>query len=95
MSSSMRDFNGVSDRDFIIKNYGAVLQSDGSYLDSEGHISWFNDDGDSHREDGPSYILPNGDVEWAFNDTQYTFDEWIKLTPISDEKKMLLRLQYA
>jgi hypothetical protein len=94
-SMSMRDFNGMSDREFIIKHYGAVLQSDGSYLDCDGHISWFNDDGDAHREDGPSYILPNGDVEWSFNDINYGFEEWLKVIPISDEEKMLLRLQYG
>jgi len=85
----------MSDRDFIIKHYGAVLQSDGSYLDCEGHISWFNDDGESHRADGPAYILPDGSLEWSLNDKCYSFDEWCIKTNISDETKMLLRLQYA
>ena len=63
-----------------IKHYGEVYGSSGAWL---------------HRIDGPALTQSNGDVEWYLNGDLHTFDEWIKLTPISDEKKMLLRLQYG
>ena len=76
----------------------AVEQSDGSYISSTtGYIYWYNEEGDIHREDGPAiYGGGSGDIYWYINGTKiYTFNEWIKLTPISDEQKMLLRLQYV
>ena len=78
-----------------INDYDAVEQSDGSWLHNDGDVYWYNERGDTHREDGPAVISINGDVEWLLNSKRYTLDEWLKLTPISDEQKMLLRLQYG
>ena len=79
-----------------INDYDAEEQSDGSYIDRDGDVCWYNGVGQLHREDGPGVIYDgSGNVEWCLNNRIYTFDEWIKLTPISDEQKMLLRLRYA
>ena len=85
-----------SNRDFVINNRGAVEQSDGSYVDRSGTISWFNDDGEWHREEGPAviYIYPDAEV-WWLNNIIYSFNDWLKLSTVSDEQKMMLRLQYA
>ena len=98
---------GNSSRDGDIVDFDAVLQSDGSYIDHDGDISWYNEIGEWHREDGPAIISINGDVEWWYNDTQYTsdvewwyndtqytFDGWCIVLNKTDEEKMLLRLRY-
>ena len=85
-----------------INDYDAVEQSDGSWLHDDGEVYWYNRIGEIHREDGPAVIVISGynqrhidSVEWYLNDEEYTLDEWIKLTPISDEDKMMLRLRYV
>ena len=85
-----------STRDEDIRLFGAVEQSDGSYVDMEGNITWYNDAGEWHREDGPAGTYPSEDVEeWWLNDVFYnTFSEWLIELNKSDEDKMLLRLQY-
>jgi hypothetical protein len=82
-------------RDFDIEQFDAKEQSDGSYLDHSGTIIWYNKAGDWHREDGPAVSYTSGDVGWFLNDISHTFADWLTLTPISDEQKMLLRLQYG
>ena len=86
-----------STREVDIKYLGAEEQSDGSYLCTYGNIKWYNEEGDYHREEGPSKIFGKvGRVEWYLNGIEYqTFDHWLKLSPISDEDKMMLRLQYG
>ena len=84
-----------STRDEDIGLFGAVEQSDGSYLDCEGHISWYNELGQRHRKDGPAVIYPTGDVEWWLNGNYYFVDDWLIKLNKSDECKMMLRLCYA
>jgi len=47
-----------------------------------------------HREDGPSIIYPDGTICWYLNGIRYSFEEWLKLTTISDEEKVFMRLKY-
>jgi hypothetical protein len=88
----------VSNRDIHIRHYDAVEQADGSWLHNDGEIFWYNADGHIHREDGPTFkhraAYPNK-IEWFFNGNSYKFNDWLKLTTITDEAKMLLRLQYG
>jgi len=73
--------------------YGAKRQSDGSYIDNAGTIFWYNSEGKYHRDDGPAVIM-DSIVSWHLNGEWYSFKGWLKALPISDEDKMLLRLQY-
>jgi hypothetical protein len=84
-----------SNRDEDIRLFHAVEQSDGSYVDRVGNISWYNKHGEWHREDGPAVIYSNGEVEWMINGYNYTFAEWLIELNKPDEDKMLLRLQYV
>ena len=89
----------LSSKENDINDLLAVQQSDGSYIDKNNEITWYNEQEQMHREDGPAIIYPvtgwnSEEVEWWLNDEEYTLDEWIKLTPISDEEKMMLKLQY-
>jgi hypothetical protein len=75
-------------------HYGAEEQPDGSWLHDDGEVEWYNELGEIHREDGPA-IIRKGHMYWSLNDREYSLKDWLKRTPISDEAKMLLRLQYA
>jgi len=84
-----------STRDEDIRLFGAVEQSDGSYVDNDGDIFWYNELGQRHRKDGPAVIKSDGEIYWYFNGDSYKFDEWLKLNKTDEEKMMMLRLQYA
>jgi hypothetical protein len=85
-----------STRDNDIYQWSAVRQADGSYIDRFGYINWYNKSGQRHKEDGPAFWVPRYPrLSWCLNDKEYdSFDEWLKASPIQDEQKMLLRLQY-
>jgi hypothetical protein len=68
--------------------------------------SWWLD-GVRHRIDGPAYSrisdkIPDWllsryppDPEWWLDGKRYEFDEWLKITPIDEEQKLLIKLQYG
>jgi hypothetical protein len=84
-----------NNREYHIARYDAVEQSDGSYVDMDGDIFWYNEEGFNHREDGPSFTRHNGRVSWYYLGVGYSFDDWCVAANKTDEEKMLLRLQYA
>jgi len=61
---------------------------------ADGSKGWFVK-GLYHREDGPAILTYNGEKYWYLNGQLYYFEEWLKLTPISDEEKVFLRLKYS
>jgi hypothetical protein len=93
MGDSQSDYSS-SHRDVAINHGDAELQPDGSYLNKYGVITWYNDAGSVHKEDGPAIIMDER-IRWFLNGTSYSFNEFITSTPITDEAKMMLRLQYA
>jgi hypothetical protein len=84
-----------SRRDVDIEEFGAIEQSDGSYVHNDGDIVWYNEEGFYHREDGPAIIYLDGDIYWYLNGEWYSFDDWCIELNKSDEVKMMLRLRYA
>jgi hypothetical protein len=84
-----------SSRTYAILDLEAVEQPDGSYIDRYDIISWYDYLGELHREDGPAVIAPNGKLGWWKHGNSYELEDWLNLTTISDEDKMLLRLQYG
>ena len=88
---------GMSNRDYHIKKYAAVEQSDGSWLHSrDGDVYWYNEEGYLHREDGPAITYRLGYIQWYLHGDQYhSFNQWLEESPIPDIDKMLLRLQYG
>jgi hypothetical protein len=83
--------------------FGAVEQSDGSYVDSDGCITWYNEAGEYHNEDGPAIAFTSGSIRWYatgqfgwyLNGIYLSLSEWLIKSNKTDEEKMLLRLQYA
>jgi hypothetical protein len=81
-------------RDKDITLFAAKLQPDGSYINRYGHISWYNEEGQLHNEDGPAVIIYRGKSYWYLHGISYSFDEWCIKVNKTDEQKLLLRLQY-
>ena len=100
-----------SSRDRDIKYLNATIQPDGSYKTKGGNILYFDEDGRRHNSEGPSVICKNNfplysldsmpmapnvlSVQYHLHGYEYDFIDWIKLASISDEVKMMLRLQYG
>lgn len=63
-------------------------------INDAGDQFWYDGTG-WHREDGPAQIWPRGDVDWWLNGNMYTFDSWLDIVNISDETKVMLKLQYG
>jgi hypothetical protein len=82
-------------RDKDITFFAAELQPDGSYINRYGHISWYNEKGQLHNEDGPGVIIYRGKSYWYLHGATYSFNGWCIAANKTDEVKMLLRLQYA
>jgi len=59
----------------------------------DGDKDWVVND-KLHREDGPAEIFEEN-CYWSLNGKYYSFEEFIKITPISDEEKILLKLKYS
>ena len=57
-----------------------------------GTLVWYKK-GKIHREKGPAVIYANGDTEYFLSGVRFQFDDWIKLTPISEEDKLALLLE--
>lgn len=55
---------------------------------------WMNN-GKIHRAYGPAIIGKGGDYSWVLHDRIMSFDEWITKTKISDEDKVMVKMQYG
>jgi len=62
------------------------------YFNRSRSWEWFIN-GERHREDGPAYFDGN-QILWYLNNKKYSFEKWLKLTPISDEEVIFLKLKY-
>jgi hypothetical protein len=85
----------INEREFDRHSLLAQRQPNGSYINKYNTIKWYNDKGQRHNDEGPAITYTNGDTCWYINGERYSFKEWLKLTPITDEQKLLLRLQYG
>ena len=63
-------------------------------IDADGTKKWFMN-GKFHSEDGPAVEYANGTIYWWLNDKKYKFNDWLKLTPISNEEKCMMKLTYG
>lgn len=59
-----------------------------------GTKEWYSN-GILHRTEGPAYEGLGGYQEWWLDNTHYTFDEWFKLSPLTDREKLLLAIQHS
>tara|TARA_R110000851_G_scaffold113803_1_gene238636 strand:+ start:342 stop:560 length:219 start_codon:yes stop_codon:yes gene_type:complete len=48
-----------------------------------------------HRDDGPAIEYADGYKSWWLNDNPLTFDKWLDKVNMSDEDKVMMKLQYG
>jgi hypothetical protein len=90
----MSDYNNP--KAYYIRAYKAVQLPNDSWQLNDGELHWYNVHGEFHNTIGPALIYTNGAVAWYLNNDRYAhFADWLNDSPISDEHKMLLRLQYS
>ena len=58
----------------------------------DGAMYWYQH-GKHHRETDAAIITASGYKEYWLNGHYYTFEGWIKITPISEEDKLALLLE--
>jgi hypothetical protein len=75
--------NGDKHRD----NGPAVEYTDGD--------RWWYLNGKCHREDGPAIDWGDGTKTWYLYDQRLSFDGWLEEVDISDEDKVMMKLQYG
>ncbi len=71
-------------------------RTDGPAIEgSNGYRAWFVY-GKRHRTDGPAVEQPNGTKMWWIDGIALSFDEWLdRTTGLTDEEKVMLKLQYG
>ena len=62
-------------------------------IHSNGSQFWYMN-GLLHREKDAAAIYEDGTKHWYMNGKYYTFHEWLKLTPLSEEQKLYLVLEH-
>lgn len=63
-------------------------------IDKAGNKFWYSND-QLHRTDGPAVECSNGTKYWFLYNIGYTFEEWLEITPLSDQEKVKLRIKYV
>jgi len=61
---------------------------------ASGDQFWYKN-GKLHRINAPAVICANGDQYWCLDHKQYSFNQWLELTPLDDNAKLLLQLKYS
>jgi len=75
-------------------NNGDLHRTNGAaIIHASGDQCWYKN-GLCHRTDGAAIIHASGDQYWYLDHKQYSFLQWIKLTPLKNNAKLLLQLTY-
>ena len=70
-------------------------RKDGPAITSPDGIKvWYQYD-KLHRTNGPAAEFPDGRIAWWLYGEKFTFEDWCKKLNLSDEKIIMLRLQYG
>jgi|TARA_R110000851_G_scaffold115046_2_gene240845 hypothetical protein len=59
-----------------------------------GYTAWYQH-GLRHRTDGPAIEHADGFKEWFLYNKWLSFDTWLDRVDISDEAKVMMKLQYG
>lgn len=83
-------------KDLLSINSFLFHREDGPAIEyADGRIEYWVE-GKLHREDGPAIVYPGVDNGycWFLNGELMTYEEFIKVTPISEEAKLIIYLAY-
>ena len=74
------------------KGYHHSFNDEPAIVYYNGDKEWYRH-GTIHRETDAAIIYPSGYKEYWLDGHYYTFEDWLKLTPISEEDKLVLLLE--
>jgi hypothetical protein len=87
---------------------GNIHRADGPAIEDVDGTKIWQKHGLLHRDDGPACEFASGDdgwdhenyerdgnYEWWLNSIYMSFDEWLDEVDISDEDKVMMKLQYG
>jgi hypothetical protein len=84
-----------ADGDKAWYQHGKFHRDDGPAVEyADGDKFWYQHD-KRHRYDGPAVEHADGTNEWWLNDELLTFEEWLDKVNMSDEDKVMMKLQYG
>jgi hypothetical protein len=75
---------------WIWYKHGKRHREDGPAISIDDHTKCWFKDGVLHREDGPAIVYDDVDVRYFLNGIQYSFEDWLNRTPLSESEKLLL-----
>jgi hypothetical protein len=86
--------NRVGNKEWYL--HGLHHRMDGPAIESaNGNKIWFYR-GHRHRIDGPAVEWADGDKYWYLHGKLSSFNEWLEAnTELTDEEKVMLKLQYG
>ena len=61
---------------------------------ADGTKEWAIND-QLHRDDGPAVEWADGGKEWFLNGERLSFDEWLDQVHMTDEEKIMYKLEYG
>jgi hypothetical protein len=93
MSESKCITDGNGDRHWMLD--GKLHRTDGpAIIFKSGGQFWYNH-GKLHRTDGPAAMYSGGTISWYFEGARLSLNEWLAITPLDEERKLLIKLQYG
>jgi hypothetical protein len=74
---------------------GVLHRTDGpAIIYINGHKEWWQH-GKRHRDDGPAVMYADGHQRWFQHGKWLPFAQWLEEVDISDEDKVMMKLQYG
>ena len=64
-------------------------------VERNGTLYHMNKEGEIHNLEGPAVIREDGSLQWYIKNRRYDFESWCKLSQISGDEIVLLKLQYG
>ena len=86
--------NRTGDKHWYDDNHELHRDNDPAIEGVNGAQFWYQH-GNRHRTDGPAIEWSDGTKRWYLNDQRMSFEEWLNKVKMSDEDKVMMKLQYG
>jgi hypothetical protein len=85
-----------SSGDIVYRDRDQLHRTDGPAVEwTDGSKFWYVYN-QLHRIDGPAIEYADGNISWCLNGVYLLFEGWLEQnTEISDEEKVMIKLQYG
>jgi|TARA_R110000851_G_scaffold115046_1_gene240842 hypothetical protein len=75
-------------------NHELHRDNDPAVILADSYQAWYQH-GLRHRANGPAVEFASGTKLWYLHDIRLSFDKWLNKVDISDEDKVMMKLQYG